>query len=99
MMYALYGQIAAQSDDKSTLDVRRECKLHYGIGILKAGDPAFATFYDHAIKGLSYENKLLLMGHMEVTSQFGREEASEYIDTILAEYGKQGYQLADPRLA
>jgi hypothetical protein len=97
MINALYGQIAAQSDDQSVLDVRRHCKLHYGIGILKADDPDFCEFYDNAIKGMDYEQKLFLMTYFDVTSKFSKKQATEYIDTMLSEYGKQGFALADPR--
>ena len=97
MIHALYGQIAQQSEDLSVLDVKRMCKLHYGIGILKAADPSFAEWYDRSLKGLRYEDKILLMSHMPVTSEFTKGQATEYIDTILSEYGKRGYALADPR--
>ena len=97
MFYAMYGAIATQAEDKSTLDVRRECKLHYGIPILRASDPAFCKWYDNSIKGLTYEDKLLLMTYMDVTSLFTKEQATEYLDTIISEYTKMGYALADPR--
>ena len=98
MWNALYGQIAGQMEDKSVIEVRRECKLHYGIGILKAGDPAFSDWYDTAIKGLTYEDKLLLMTYMDVTSLFNKKQGTEYLDTIIAEYGRQGISLIDPRI-
>jgi hypothetical protein len=96
MINQLYGQIAAQCEDKSTLDVRRECKLHYGVGILKASDPDFCEWYDNAIKGLDYEEKIFLMTYMDITSLFNKKQATEYIDTILAEYGRREFALADP---
>lgn len=96
MINALYKQIADQLED-STIEVRRHCKLHYGIGILKAGDPAFSDWYDQCLKGLTYEDKLLLMTYMDVTSLFNKKQATEYIDTIIKEYGNQGISLIDPR--
>ena len=99
MMFALYGDIARQSEDKSVLDVRRECKLHYGIPILRGADPDFCTWYDKSLKGLNYEDKLLLMSYMDVTSLFNVDQGTEYINTILQEYGKKGFALEDPRHA
>jgi len=101
MIYALYGQIAIQMDDQSTLDVRRFCKLHYGVGILKSVDPDFCEFYDRAIKKMSYEDKLFLMGHMDITSAdgFKKPQATEYIDEIIREYSKQGISLINPNEA
>ena len=99
MINALYGDIARAIDGKTVLDVRCECKLHYGIGILKAASPAFCTMYDDGIKNnLTYEDKLKLMNYMDVTSLFTKEQASDYIDTIIQQYGEQGVPLADPRL-
>lgn len=99
MFYALYRDISAQQEDKSQLEVKRICKLHYGIGILKGADPEWAEWYDRAIKPMDYEDKLFLVTDLPVTSRFTKEQATEYIDTILSEYGKQGFYLADPRQA
>jgi len=101
MIYALYGQIAIQMDDQSTLDVRKFCKLHYGVAILKSVDPDFCEFYDRAIKKMSYEDKLFLMGHMDITSAdaFKKPQATEYIEEILREYSKQGISLINPNEA
>ena len=90
---SLYGTIAAQSDDKSTLDVRRECKLYYGIPILRASNPEFCDWYDKSIKPMNLEDKLLLMTYMDVTSLFTKDQGTEYINTIITEYIKQGFQL------
>ena len=97
MMFALYGDIARQSQDKSVQDVRRECKLTIGIPILRAASASFSDWYDAGIKkSLDYENKLLLMDHFDVTSDFTVAQATEYIQTILENYTKQGFQLDDP---
>jgi hypothetical protein len=45
----------------------------------------------------TYENKRIIVDHMDITSRFTKEQASEYIDTIIATYTAQGYALADPR--
>tara|TARA_R110000764_G_scaffold59678_1_gene128696 strand:+ start:810 stop:1247 length:438 start_codon:yes stop_codon:yes gene_type:complete len=90
----LYGDISRQSKDNSVLDVRRQCKLVYGVGILKAADPEFAELYDRTVKKMSFEDKLLVVGYMDITSKFNKSQATEYIDTILSEYGKQGIALA-----
>ena len=96
MMYALYGDIARQSEDLSVQDVRRQCKLTIGIPILRAADNDYSTWYDRTIKPMAYEDKLMLMDHYDVTSMLTKEQASEYLNTILFNYGKQGYALDDP---
>ena len=94
MIHALYGDIARQSNDKSVMDVTRECKLHYGVPILRAADPEFCAEYDQKIKALPYETKLLIVGYMDVTKNFTKAQASEYIDTIISEYTGRGYALS-----
>lgn len=94
MFYALYRDIAEQKSDQSLLDIRKECKLHYGIKILKAKDPEFCDWYDKNVKPWPYEAKLTLMEHLDVTSKFDKDEGTEYINTILTEYQKQGLYLA-----
>ena len=96
LIYSLYGDIARQSQDKTVGDVRKECKLTIGIAILKAADPVFSDWYDKSIKPLAYEDKLLLMGYMELTSLFSKSQASEYITEIISTYTNMGYSLADP---
>ena len=97
MIYGLYGDIARLSQDKSTTDVKRECKLYYGIPIIRASNPTFCEWYDSSVKQLTLEDKLMLMTYMDVTSLFTKEQATEYIDTIITEYTRQGLRLIDPR--
>ena len=99
MIYALYQDIADQSEDKTLLDVRCECKLIYGVGIRKASDPEFAKWYDENMKKYDYETKLKLITHIDITSHFTKKQATDYITTIVQEYTKNGYRLADPRMA
>jgi len=97
MFYALYSQIAAQAGDQSVKDVRRECKLTIGVPILRASDPEFKALYDKCIKdALTYEEKLASMDVLPVTRRMDKKQGTEYIDTILRDYSKQGYALINP---
>lgn len=97
MFYALYTQIAAQAGDQSVKDVRRECKLTIGVPILRASDPEFKLLYDKCIKdALTYEEKLAAMDVLPVTRRMDKKQGTEYIDTILRDYSKQGYALINP---
>jgi len=97
MFYALYQQIAQQAADQSVNDVRRECKLRHGVPILRAGDAEFKALYDKAIlHALTYEEKLEAMDILPVTRRMSKEQGTEYIDSILREYSRQGYALINP---
>lgn len=97
MFYALYSQIATQAGDQSVNDVRRECKLRIGVPILRGSDAEFKTLYDKCIRdALTYEEKLVAMDVLPVTRRMNKQQGTEYIDTILREYSKQGYALINP---
>lgn len=96
MIHALYRQIASQSDDQGFIEVRRYCKLHYGVPMLRAASEVFRYVYDHAIKPLDYEFKLKAMDVLPVTSELGKRDAMEFIDTVIREYSARGFSLVHP---
>lgn len=97
MIYALYGQIAAQCEDQSVIDIRRECKLNYGVPILRASDEVFREVYDNSIMhNLTYDQKLLAMDYMDVTSRMNKKQGTEFIDTVIREYSKRGISIVHP---
>lgn len=75
-------------------DVKCECKLRFGIPILRADDEEFREWYDSLVKNrFSYEEKLELMRRMPVTSLMNKQQKSWYLEQVQAEYAKQGIQL------
>ena len=97
MIHGLYGDIARNVDGQGIVDIKRYCKLHLGIPILRASDPKYLDWYDSSVKPLPYETKLMLMDHLEVTSLFTVGQGTEYITSILREYSSQGVHIPDPR--
>ena len=97
MFYALYQQIAQQRQEQSVNDVRRECKLRYGVPILRAESEQFRHLYDKGIKStLLYEEKLEAMDILPVTRLMTKPQGTQYIDEIIRDYSRQGYALAHP---
>ena len=91
LIYELYTIIASQKEDESIADVRRECKLRLGVPILRAENEEFRAMYDKAFKGgLTYEEKLAAMDILPVTSLMTKEQGTQYIDSVIREYSKQG---------
>lgn len=100
LAFALYTQIAEQSQDQSISDVRRECKLVHGIPILRRDDEDFRHLYNKSIlHNLTYEEKLRAMEWFPVTRLFSKKQFTEYLETLIREYGKQGYSLLMPEAA
>ena len=97
LIYAIYKQIAEQAEDQSLREIRHECKLRFGVPILRAGNEKFKAMYDKAIKEtLTYEEKLEAMEFLPVTMLMTKPQGTEYIDTIIREYSRQGYSLLHP---
>lgn len=96
MSFALYKQIAEQSQDQSIVDIRRQCKLNYGIPILSANDPQFAETWGLIAQTLTYEQQLALMDKIAVTRLMKKPEFSEFLDTVIREYSNQGLCLLHP---
>lgn len=97
MFYALYGQIAGQLDDMTAGEIRAHCKLNYGVPILCAYDPQFREMWVGRIQGsMPYEQQLVLVTFLDVTSKFDKSQGSEYIDEIIKAYSMQGLCLLHP---
>ena len=96
MSFALYKQVGQQIDDQSINDIRAECKLTIGVGLLKASDEDFAAFYDSGLKHLTYEQKLAAMKYVPVTSLMGKKVFSDYLDEVIRVYSQRGISLTHP---
>ena len=96
LSFALYTQIARQKQDESVEDIRRQCKLEYGVPILRRDDEEFRYVYDNSTKKLEYEAKLISMKWTDVTSRMSKKQFSEYVDTVIREYSKQGIVILMP---
>lgn len=96
MFFALYAQVAAQKQDESVEEIRRYCKLHFGVPILRRDDPQFRDWYNKTLLHSDYEIKKESMRYVPVTSDFSKKQGSEYIDEIIREYSQQGLCLTHP---
>lgn len=95
--HAWYEQIARELREQSAHEVKRECKLLFGVPILRAEEPDFREQYDALVKDrFSYEEKLALMDWMPVTSLMTTDQLSRYLEAMQAGYGKRGVVLEFP---
>lgn len=91
-----YGQIARELPEDDALGWRCYCKLHHGVPILRAEDAEFQGMYDSIIKGRSYEEKLLMMKYLPVTSLMNRKQLSAYAEAVQADFRERGVFLVFP---
>lgn len=96
LSFAIYKQIAAQSEDQSIVEIRMQCKLDYGIPILCEEEEEFANLWHKVEQSLTYEEQLELMKSQNVTSLLSKKGFTKYIDTIIRAYSAQGYSIVFP---
>lgn len=92
-----YEQMGRELREDSTNGWRRYCKLHHGVPILRAEDADFRGFYDRALKGLPYEDKLQAMDYFPVTSLMTKPQLSAYLEAVQADFHKRGVMLEFPK--
>lgn len=94
--HAWYNDIALQTADTPE-NVKCECKLRFGVPILRAEDADFREMYDNSIlRNLSYEQKLKAMRFIPVTSNMTKPQLSRYLQDIQRSYAQQGVVVSFP---
>ena len=97
LSHTWYAQIARKLKEDDALGWKCFCKLHFGIQILRAEDAEFRKFYDNAIRSsLSYEQKLIAMQFLSVTSEMTKPQLSAYLKAMQAHFRTMGVQLEFP---
>ena len=89
-LWAVWYSLIGKETGQTPAEVKAECKLIYGVPILRAEDQEFRKLYDKTLKHLSYEYKLELMKELvQVTSLFSKSQGMIYTETLQREYAKQ----------
>lgn len=95
--HAWYEQVARELREDDANGVKRQCKLLYGVPLLRAEEPEFRQKYDGLVRErFSYEEKLELMDWLPVTSLMSKDQLSRYLEAMQAAYAKRGVQLTFP---
>jgi hypothetical protein len=95
--HAWYAQVARELREDNKRGVKRFCKLHFGVPILRAEDDEFREAYDSTVrKALTYEQKLVAMDMLPVTSRMTTKQLSEYMVDVQDHYRARGVQLLFP---
>ena len=85
--HAWYEQVARELREDDPRGVKRYCKLHFGVPILRAEDAEFRESYDGSIlRTLSYEQKLVAMDLLPVTSIMTTAQLSKYMADVQEHY-------------
>ena len=93
-----FTDIATQLGDQTHEDVRADCKLRFGVPILRAENEAFQISYDRVIKDLPYEDKLdaIKAFDLPVTRLMTAKQMTAFMDEMQRNWTAQGVRLTDP---
>lgn len=94
--HAWYEQLARELREDDALGWKCYCKLHHGIPILRSEDDEFREAYDATIKGMSYEQKLIAMRMLPVTSLMTKVQLSKYLEAMQADFLRKNVRLEFP---
>lgn len=86
LSHVWYSHIAKETGEIE-LDIKSECKLDYGIPILRGEDPEWNEFYDTTgLEKLTRERQLKMMKFVPVTSQMSPEQMCRYLNAMQQSY-------------
>lgn len=93
-----FTDIARHFGDRDHEDVRADCKLRFGVPILRAENDAFRASYDPVMKAHPYEVKVqaIKAWDLPVTRLMTVKQMTAFMDAIQREYLPQGVRLTDP---
>lgn len=94
--HAWYEQLARELREDDALGWKCYCKLHHGVPILRAEDEEFREAYDATIKGMTYEQKLMVMRMLPVSSLMTKPQLSKYLEAMQADFHRRGVRLEFP---
>lgn len=96
LSHVWYEQIARELREDDALGWKCYAKLHHGVPILRAEDEQFREAYDATIKGMTYEQKLIAMRMLPVTSLMTKPQLSAYLVSIQEDFARRGVMLEFP---
>ena len=94
--HAWYQQLARELKEDDEQGWKSYCKLHHGVPILRSDDEEFREFYDCSLKRLTYEQKLVAMKYLPVTSLMTKPQLSKYLEALRDDFAGRGVRLEFP---
>lgn len=96
VMHGWFGQVSRELREDDERGVKRFCKLHFGVPILRAEDDDFREAYDRVVRPLPYADKLVAMDILPVTSSMTTIQLDKCMTDIQDHFRKVGVDLKYP---
>lgn len=95
LSFLIYTRVAKTLYGNNVVQARCECKLRFGVFILRRDDLRFREIYDKRVRPFDYEAKMEIMEYLPVTSLMNKKQKTEYLKAIINDYTIKGVYLAD----
>jgi len=86
LSWAWYQQISIQRGEYTPNEVHNECKVRFGVPILRRDDESFLEDYDKYIKPLPWEPKLHFVSMLPITRDMTSIQMKEYLEEMKVYY-------------
>jgi hypothetical protein len=86
LSHAWYTQVAVEEGEYTDGEVKRLCKFHFGLPILRGEDEHFNEVCCQTIDPLPYESKIAAMEYLPVTSLMKTKQLARYLEAVQAHY-------------
>jgi hypothetical protein len=93
-----YQDVARQLGDRTADEARAECKLAFGVPLLRAENEAFRLAWDRSTGHLTYAEKLdaVQAFDLPVTRLMTVKQMTAYMDALVRHWTPLGVRLTDP---
>ncbi len=89
----MWYQAIGDQTGQSALEVKRECKYLFGVPMLRAKSESFDFLISSLEASLSYEQMLVAMDEIRVTSAFTKKQMAKYLMQIQRTQAESGVDL------
>lgn len=83
-------------DGSTPMEAKAYCKYQFGMSILAESEPEYVQKIRGIMIKLTYEERLIVMEKMQVTSFMNKKQLTEYLDQMTIHYASQGLVLTTP---
>ena len=81
-----FNQIANELREQTAAQVKAECKLNYGVPILRAENEEFRVFSNMALRHLTHEQRLVAINFIPISSIMTVDQLSQFLKAIQSAY-------------
>lgn len=98
LSFRWYQDVSRQLGDMTVEEVRADCKVSFGVPILRLENEAFRASWDVTFGALDHERQRKFVEALQipVTSLMTVKQMTDYLDAMQCHFAPMGLRLTDP---